>query len=298
MHRVPAFIGIVVIVLIAGLGWFRLQDSVRHGKIWHTIAQAARQDTEGARTFDPSMIAHLPEPARRYFGFVFDEGAALPSGAVLEMKGFLKLDGAPMAMQADQILAPPHGFVWTLKAKTDLLSISGADGLAGDTSWSRFWALGLLPVARAGSSIDHWRAAYGRMVAEAAFWSPAFLLPRENVEWIACGEDCARATVTLHSVPQAVDIFLHRDGTPVRVEITRWSDSNPDKTFRLQPFGGYLSDFRTIGGVRVPFRVEGGNFIGTPAYDAFYDVGVTSIDFIGSTDDSDSHLRTDQFAGG
>lgn len=69
-------------------------------------------------------------------------------------------------MDARQILAAPHGFVWMLR-------IPGAVSLSGsDTGkWTHFRILGLIPVARLGGNANHARAAFGRYVAEALFWT-------------------------------------------------------------------------------------------------------------------------------
>jgi hypothetical protein len=61
------------------------------------------------------------------------------------------------------------------------------------------------------------------------------------------------------------------------VVIQRWSNANPAQVYREQPFGGDLSDFRRVGGYRLPFRVEGGNLIGTPDYFPFFKAEVTAI---------------------
>ncbi|HET8747389.1 MAG TPA: hypothetical protein VFM98_17450 [Ramlibacter sp.] len=61
------------------------------------------------------------------------------------------------------------------------------------------------------------------------------------------------------------------------VSMPRWSDANADKVYRLQPFGGELSDFRAVSGYRLPFRVDGGNFFGTPEYFPFYRARVLEI---------------------
>jgi hypothetical protein len=291
MHRVPVAIGIVAITLGAGLGGLWFQDGVQAGKVWHGIAEAARHEDGEKTVFDASMTATLPEPARRYFAFTLSEGMAIPSGVTLEMKGTLLLgddpDAVPMAMEADQILALPHGFAWLVKARSGWMPLNGSDVLRDGFSWSRFWAYGPIPVARSGSSEDHWRASFGRMVAEAAFWSPASLLPCDTVVWTALGKDTARVTVTHRDIAQSVDIFLREDGAPIRVETMRWSDANESGTFRLQPFGGTMGDFRTIDGITVPMRVEGGNFIGTPDYTPFYKAEVTALEWLGGSDDGD-----------
>lgn len=74
-------------------------------------------------------------------------------------------------------LAAPHGFVWMLR-------IPGAVSLSGsDTGkWTHFRLFGLIPVARLGSDANHARAAFGRYVAEALFWTPAALLPGPGID--------------------------------------------------------------------------------------------------------------------
>jgi hypothetical protein len=64
------------------------------------------------------------------------------------------------------------------------------------------------------------------------------------------------------------------------VVIPRWSDANASKTYRIQPFGGYVSDFREFQGYTLPTKIEGGNFIGTEEYFPFYKAAIDDIRFI------------------
>lgn len=82
-----------------------------------------------------------------------------------------------MAMTAHPALAAPGGFVWSMSAKNGLMPVSGSDAAADGESWTRFWLMNLIPVARISGTDDHRRSAFGRYVAEAAFWTPAALLP-------------------------------------------------------------------------------------------------------------------------
>jgi hypothetical protein len=156
---------------------------------------------------------------------------------------------------------------------------SGSDGANGGTSWSRFWVFGIVPVARAGSNEDHARSAFGRYVAEAVFWTPAALLPGNGIQWQPVDDSTARVIVTHMGLKQAVDVTVGADGQPSKVVFQRWSDSNPEKTFQLQPFGGYLSDYEDFSGFRLPTRVQAGNFFGTDDYFAFFKATVTSVRF-------------------
>lgn len=228
--------------------------------------------------FDPEMVADLPEPARRYFGYVIRPGTPILPVVEIDMRGQFSLgkkqDPRYQPMAANQILAAPEGFVWTMRTR-DGMPISGSDS----GRWTRFRILGVIPVARLGGDPDHSRSAFGRYVGEAMIWSPAALLPGPGVTWTAVEEDTARVTVTHGDLEQAVDVTVDQDGRPVEVVFQRWSDANPDKVHRLQPFGAVMSDFREVDGYRLPFRVEAGNLYGTDDYFPFFLAEVTAIRF-------------------
>ena len=78
------------------------------------------------------------------------------------------------------------------------------------------WLLGIVPVARAGNNNDHMRAAFGRYIAEAVFWSPAALLPGDNVQWEAIDDSTARVVVRHRGLEQAVDLYVDADGRLTR----------------------------------------------------------------------------------
>ena len=268
-----AAIGLLLVLALS----FRTFDWWRDVAAWRRLALTS---TNEAKTFDLAMVAGLPEPARRYFSYSIRPGTRLSTVAEFEMTGELGLGdkAAPgyRQMRARQILAPPHGLVWRLKAG----AISGSDGALPETSWTRFWLFNLVPVVRVSDCADHHRSAFGRVVAEAAFWTPAALLPSEDVIWDAVGPDSARARISAHGFEQWVEIKVDSSGAPTEVRIDRWSNANPDKVFRLQPFGGTLSDYRDFDGFRVPTRVEGGNHFGTEAYFPFFKAYVTAMRFL------------------
>ena len=135
------------------------------------------------------------------------------------------------------------------------------------------------PWAQRGQRRPHDRSAFGRCLAEAVFWTPAALLPDDGIRWEQIGDDSARVTVIRNGLEQSVDVTVDETDRPVQVAFARWTDANPDKAFRLQPFGGYLSEFRSFGGYRLPTRVEAGNFFGTSEYFPFFRAQVTSISF-------------------
>jgi hypothetical protein len=256
-----------------GLAVWRQTDRLHDKRVSAELLSLASQPV---RRFDKSAIVTLPEPAQRYFRFTIPEGAPLIRAVEIEMKGELGLGTKEnpdyRLMRARQVLAPPHGLVWSLRAG----ALSGSDGATPDKSWTRFWLYEVIPVVRV-SGTDHHRSAFGRVIAEGAFWSPASLLPSETVRWEGVDKHTARAVVSHGGYVQNVDITVNEQGQPVRVVIQRWSNANADKRYREQPFGGDLADFRDVDGYKLPFRVEGGNLIGTDAYFPFFKASVERI---------------------
>jgi hypothetical protein len=265
----------ILFILAAVLGSLALlREWDRNAERLQWARLLSKQPAHPAR-FDPAMVSTLPEAARRYFAYTIAPGTPLYTVAEIDMKGAFSLKPPEyLHMDAHQILAPPYGFVWklTLSGK---INASGSDS----DSWTRFRILGLLPVARRGGDADHTRSAFGRCVIEAVFWTPAALLPGPDIKWEGVSGNVARVTVTKGELKQSVDVTVDNEGKPVSVSMMRWSNANPQKQFKLQPFGGTLSDFQKVDGFRLPFRVEGGNMFGTKEYFPFYKAEVTAIRF-------------------
>ena len=276
---------VIVIILMIGLNVMRSYDELRTYLTWNKLEKIA---PEQPTFFDPKMLENLPEPVRRYFEYTILPGTPLKRVAEIKMNGRLGLGPkeAPdyMKMSAHQIMVLPDGFIWNVKTGRGPMVVTGSDGFYSDESWSRFWLMHAVPLGRAGGRsphrTDHHRAAFGRLVAEAAFWSPAALLPSDMVSWEAIEHNQARATVRYQNLVQSVDIHISENGQPTHIVIPRWSDANPENRYQLQPFGGYLSVFKEFEGYRLPTHVEGGNFIGSEHYFPIYIADVETIKFI------------------
>lgn len=274
--------GSILMASFVAMQAWRMSDERNREAAWGDLATRANQPSE---PFDPAMVRDLPDAARRYFTHTIAPGTPLCTVAEITMEGEIGLgdrsDPGYQPMRARQILAPPHGFVWRLEsAGSGMVRMQGSDGLTGNRSWTRFWLAWTLPVARAGADADHLRASFGRAVAEAVFWAPAALLPRNGVRWEKGDTpDRARAVVTRGSLSQILEIEVANDGRPLWVRIPRWSNVNPEKEWRLQPFGGTMDDFRTFDGYTLPTRIEGGHHFGTAEYFPFFRVRVLHVRF-------------------
>jgi len=268
-------LGLLILTGLALSAW-RLLD---HRADLKAMQELAVSQPAQPRTFAADMIAHLPEPARRFFLYTIKPGTPLSEVTRITMAGRFGMgDRAKpgyLDFTATQVLAMPVGFVWKMRARRGLMSLSGSDS----QRWTRFWLMGLLPIARLGGDRDHTLSAFGRYVAEAVFWSPAAMLPRPGIVWEGLDTDRARVTINYQGISQSVDLTVGEDGQPTQVQFERWSNANPEKRHKLQPFGGYLSEFRYFGGFRLPTHVEAGNHFATDQYFPFFVADVTAVEF-------------------
>ncbi len=270
------------IVLIAGLAGIAigLWSSARDTRNAQTVRDALLSQREPTpANFAPAMVADLPEIGQRYFANAIAPGTPLHEVARLEMEGSLILNGREFPMRAEQILAPPHGFVWRARAGAGLLRFSGSDGYRnGHTSWTRFWLWGVLPVARIADTEDHARAAAARMVMETV-WAPAALLPQSAAVWSQTGADQAEVRFPKVSGAEPIHLTLDAAGRVLEMTTLRWSDANPDRTYRLQPFGGRTLAHATHQGFTIPTAMEIGNLYGTPEYAPFFRARLTRVEY-------------------
>ena len=270
------------IVLIAGATGILtgLWTSGRDARNTETVRDALQKQRESVpMSYDPAMVADLPEIGQRYFASAIAPGTPLHRVVRLQMEGSLILNGRELPMRADQILASPHGFVWRARAGSGLTRFSGSDGYwSGQTSWTRFWLWSVLPVARIADTEDHARAAAARMVMETV-WAPAALLPQSGAVWRQAGPD--QAEVRFPGVPgvEPIHLTLDADGRVLEMTTLRWSNANPDRIYRLQPFGGRTLAHANHQGFTIPTAVEIGNLYGTPEYAPFFRAWLTRVEY-------------------
>lgn len=239
---------------------------------------AARGETP-TRRFDPEQVVELPEIARRYFRHAIAPGTPLFSAVELEMEGTFLLgnkDGfRTYDMAARQVLRPPDQVVWIPRLRSGAMTITGSDALVAGEAWTRFWLIGLIPVANVRSSPDLVRSARFRAAVEGALWLPPSLLPESGVRWEQAGPDEARVTFERFEPELELHLTLNEEGAVKEAVGRRWSDANPEKGFRFQPFGGTMSAEGTFEGFTIPTRISVGNHYGTDDYLPFFQARIT-----------------------
>jgi len=136
-------------------------------------ARAVRCDREqlasasgSPEPFDESMLADLPEPARRWLRHAIAPGAPLWQSVVLTMSGEIRL-GSWRSFTAHQVLAPPHGFVWAATTRIFGLPVRGFDRYSSGSGQMN-WRLGGLTPVMTATGPDVTRSAARRLAGEMA----------------------------------------------------------------------------------------------------------------------------------
>lgn len=275
-----AIAALLIVAVALGL-WVHSRDQAQMRAVRAALEAAREVDPP---RYDPAMVADLPEVAQRYFARAIAPGASLHRVVRLEMEGRFIMNDNAMPMNARQILAPPaEGFVWQAEIGEGLMHFAGSDGyLRHQTglpeSWTKFWLRDLIPLARIGGTDDHARAAATRVMME-AIWAPATLLPQFGAEWTRTGPDSAEIRFADTPDLAPLQITFDAQGDPVEVVSMRWTDANPERIYRLQPFGGRVLETAIHQGFRIPVRVEMGNMFGTSDYAPFFLATVTRAEF-------------------
>jgi len=215
-----------------------------------------------AGSFDPSCVANVAEPARRYLEHAIAPGTRIASAVRLRMRGEINL-GRWLPFRAEQVIHAERGFIWT--ASVPLLGIPfirGFDRLLDGAGEMRWKLLGIVPLITA-SGPDITRSATGRFAIE-SFWLPSLLI-RGDVRWTSTHARHAIAAFGREQEPVEFEVDDH--GRPHSVRMRRWSNPGGG-SFGLVDFGGVLESEATFDGYTIPTRVRAGWYFLTPRFES------------------------------
>jgi hypothetical protein len=210
-------------------------------------------------TFEPSLVADLPEPARRWLTHAIAPGTPLWRSVLLEMHGHIRI-GRWLPFRAVQLQSVPNGYVWAARATFGPIPIVGYDRYADGDAEMRWGIFGRLPVVNAsGPDLD--RAAAGRAAIDALFVPTACFGP--HVMWSeGSTTDCAVAHWRIDSHVLRAELKVAADGSLRSVTMPRWARPKGEE-WGDYPFGGLVEDEVEFGGIRIPTRMQVGYFFGT-----------------------------------
>lgn len=205
-------------------------------------------------SFEPALVADLPEPARRWLSHAIEPGTPLAAGAGFRMHGEMLLDRW-RSFTASHILAPGNGSVWTAQTQLAGIGVIGHDWYH-DGAGEMLWHLGgLLPLhPEAGPDVS--LSAFDRLAAEAvlvptslieATWG-AGQTPDSATYWQHCPSRQHRTSVVARVAP---------DGRLAEVSMWRWGNPvNGRRSYGVHRFALIFEGETRFGGVLYPRRMR------------------------------------------
>lgn len=235
--------------------------------------------------FDPAMVEELPDPARRFLLHAIAPGTVLAGAVELDMSGSIAMvpDEEPLSLEARQVLAPPHGFIWLAVAGGGLARIRGYDRYSDGQGEMRWELFGFVPVVRAsGEGVT--RSAAGRLGMEAVL-VPATLIPGspfapEGLRWEEVDEHRARFHFPVGTEVVEATLEVDAEGRPLRIEALRWAeDAEEGREPGYEPFVVEMSGEFSWDGYTLPAFMEAGWRLGAPDEFRFFGAELERVAF-------------------
>jgi len=217
-----------------------------------------------SKTFTYSQLNELPEPVQRYFRYALTDGQSYTSYVRLRHGGSFKT--APGKKWVDikgeqYFTAETPGFLW--KGKTSLFTARDMyierKGRLAVSLFSLFKV-----VDEQGEHVD--QAELLRWLGESV-WFPTNLMPRENLQWTAIDSVKAKVTFDYNGISVYYIVHFNEQGQITKLETERYKENG-----RKEKWVGVVSDYKEIGGMRVPTFIEAKWELdkGTYSYARFY----------------------------
>jgi hypothetical protein len=232
--------------------------------------------------FSTEALNGLPEAAQRYFRRAIAPGTPLASAVRLSMRGsfLLQRGGERIPMSAEQVLAPPRGFVWKARMGGGLMRISGFDAYYQAEGELRWWLWSLVPLVR-GQGPDVSRSAAGRLAMESVLL-PSSLLPERGARWKEGAAGTLSVALRVDEGHFEVGLTLDSDGRLLRAQMPRWGDARGDGNFGEFLFEVESEAERRFGGYTIPSRLKAGWRFPDGTFHDFFHAEILEADFSGA----------------
>jgi hypothetical protein len=224
--------------------------------------------------FTSDMLAGVDEPVRRYFTHAISEGAALPNGVRMAMRGRIKV-GLWLPFTAEQTV-DGRSFTWRARVGRGPLTplrVTDQYADAAGTTEGRLLGRVTLFYARDG---DTARSAATRAAIESVVFAPPSVLPGRGVTWRAETESLIVAGFDLPPERPEVRLRIDDHGAIRTVSAQRWGNAG-EKAFRYIPFGGEIHAERRFGDLLLPSSASVGWGFGTPRYAPFFRAEISAV---------------------
>ena len=223
-----------------------------------TRLEAVREPVEPRRV-DLAEVDGLPDPVRRYFRTVLEEGRPMVCGARVRHRGEFNMGEASdrwRPFTSDQIVVTRRpGFDWNARVSAAPgLAVRVHDAYVAGEGVLHAAVLGLFAVADMRGTREVAEGELMRFLAEAA-WYPTALLPSQGVGWEEVDARSARATLVDGEVSVALQFLFGEDGT---IESARAEARGRAVGGRVvpTPWRCRYADYREREGMLVPLEGE------------------------------------------
>jgi hypothetical protein len=220
------------------------------------------------------MLTGLDEPVRRYFGHAIRDGAALPNGVRMEMRGRIKI-GLWLPFTAEQTV-DGRSFTWRAHVGRGALTpLRVTDRYADGAGSTEGRLLGRVTLFHAHDA-DTARSAAMRAAVESVVFAAPSVLPCRGVTWRAETDGVIVARFDLP--PERPEVRVHIDGHGAMraVSALRWGNVG-EKAFGYIPFGGEVHAERRFGDLVIPSSLSVGWWFDTPRYAPFFRAQISSL---------------------
>ncbi|MEF8842324.1 MAG: DUF6544 family protein [Haloarculaceae archaeon] len=256
-ERDGALLPALAALLAAAVGLV-LFNTLRVARLHERLASdlVAGAAADAGRRFEVADLGGLPDPVRRYFEAVLEEGQPYVRSVRLEQAGEFRLGDSrrtwrPMEATGHYTVDPP-GFVWSGTVDAlPLVPVRVLDAYDHGSGVLRARLLSTVTVADAAPGPEMNEGELVRYLAEAA-WYPTALLPTEGVEWEAVDDCSARAT--LEDDGNVASVLFHFDERDriERVTAERYRQETDDHA----PWTGHFRAYEARNGMVVPTEAE------------------------------------------
>ena len=226
-------------------------------------------------SFDPSLLAGVDEPVRRYFAHAIAPGAPLPRAMRLTMSGRVKAD-LWLPFRAEQEV-DGRSFSWRARVGLGRLTVVEiADGYSHGVGSSEGLLFGRRTLF-AKADEDTARSAAGRAALESVVFAVPSVLPERGVAWRAESDDRLVARFDLPPERPEIEVRIDAQGAIKQVSGARWGPLDGDG-YGYIPCGCDVHAEGRFGHLTMASKLTVSWRFGTPRASRFFKAEITAAE--------------------
>lgn len=245
---------IVLLIIILGIGKINL--SIQFSKEVKELFSLSKSISDNK--FSYRQLAHLPEPAQRYFRYALKDGQSYISYARITHDGQFKtgLNKNWISIKGEQYATTEKpGFIW----KGTTAMFTARDMYIADKGRLVVLLFSLFKVADAKGE-EYNQGELLRWLGESILY-PTQLLPGKRLQWHPIDSQSARLTFDYNGLSLFFNISFNETGEIIQMETRRFMDKTTLATWVIK-----CADYKEINNVKIPstfevlWRLEDGDF--------------------------------------